>query len=1013
MNSVTSSVMTSAAETGVYTYLINGTTNQYNSINVLSLAKAAGYPSAIDPVVSSYMAYYDKLPQYAAQTTSTNPNFTNWQWAQQNSNTYYYPTTRLDYYLTSKEQLTFSWNLDHEWFPGNNRFPMPDAKFQGPFRIGGYFVWAAALQSTIGSNTFNEFRYGTQHSGDSNASATAGYGTVNTYNGQPLRIGTAGTTNASASLPFGTPTPYQDQQNTTGRHFITTVSDTFTRIHGQHTIRAGGNFRDTIWKDVWEVFPIPIYTMGTPSGDPIPGALFTATTMPGAANGELGNSTAATLYNQLTGRVSQAAFRTSVNPDTKQFGNFLAYNWTRSFMGGAWAQDSWRVKPNLTLNFGLRWEVQGPMFDPQKLSVSPTMADMYGPSTALFTPGQLSGVTDPTASYVNSTYKADFLNFAPNFGFAWNPTVTEGFLGKLLGGSKTAIRGSYSMSYFDEGTLMYSGAYQCGPGVGIGCNFGKNTSAQIIAGSNAALPQFTTLNQVVTNPLTISNFNLGTYNPVLHQASQTFNTSFFGMKPNLVAPYLESWNFSIQRELAKGTVLEVRYAGNQTHHQWRTFDLNETNVFENGFLTEFQHAQNNLAIANGLTLAQLTAQPTITAAQGLKTNNFSNQGLSGQVALPIFDAFFGARGTVPALAATSTTGYSSSGFAGNLLNGAVGSLASSLTSATYFCRAMGNSFGPCTGANSGVPSGQSYNAAGAGLPINFFRLNPYTSTMNYVDDAGWWDYNGLQVQFRKSFSKGLTSTVNYSFSHGMANTGADGSNQQQNWITMRNKTLDRRPSIFDQRHTISSYTSYDLPIGKGKLLNLNNRILDLALGGWTTSHIFQFSTGTPVQLGGAYATFNNFFNSGVQLAPGVTLDQINSMFHGQDLQKVNGTNTTGDPRLNRGTSFTDLQRLGVPLDMIASDGRANQKYLVSNSTPGSIGQLLYIRGINNWAWNVSLMKNYQITERIKFQLWGEAQNIMNHPAWGLPTATANLTSFGTLGAPSGGRTMTFRGLLSF
>ena len=74
---------------------------------------------------------------------------------------------------------------------------------------------------------------------------------------------------------------------------------------------------------------------------------------------------------------------------------------------------------------------------------------------------------------------------------------------------------------------------------------------------------------------------------------------------------MESWNIGIQRALTKTAVLEVRYKGNQTHRQWRTFDLNETNIFENGFLNEFKNAQNNLAIANGMTLAQLTAQPTV------------------------------------------------------------------------------------------------------------------------------------------------------------------------------------------------------------------------------------------------------------------------------------------------------------------------------------------------------------------------------------------------------------------
>ncbi len=1000
-NAVTTSVLTPAAQAGNYTYLINGTTNQFNTVNVLTLAKQLGFPSTIDPVVSSYMALNNQIPQYAIQQPSTDLNRNVYLWNQQASTYFYYPTTRFDYYITPKEQLTFSWNLQHGWNPGVNRFPMPDSKFQGPFRQT-YFIWAAALQSTIGTSMFNEIRYGVQHSGDSNASATANYGSYNTFNNQPLRIGT---------LPFGTQTPYLDQANVTGRHFITTISDTFTRNQGQHTIRAGANFRDTIWKDVNEVFPIASYSLGTPSGDPIPGTIFTQANLPGDAPGDLtGNPVS--LYNQLVGRVSSASFRTVINPDTKQYGNFIQYNWTRSYMGGLWVQDSWRIKPNLTINAGVRWEAQGDMFDVLGLSATPNLQDIYGPSTSLFTPGQLSGNNDPTGTIGRHAYKPDWLNFAPNIGVAWNPNVSDGFLGKLLGGSKTSIRANYSMTYFDEGTLMYSGAYGCGPGTGIGCNQGKNTSASIVAGTNGALPQFTTLSQVVANPLTQSNFNLGTYSPILHQASQTFVSSWAGMKPTLVAPYLESWNLSVQRQVTRNTVLEVRYAGNQTHRQWRTFDLNETNIFENGFLDQFLAARNNLAIANGMTVAQLTAQPTVP----LKTNNFANQGMPGQVNLPIFDAAFGARGTVPTIAATS--GYQSATFAQYLQNGSAGSFANALTGNTYFCRMMGNSFSPCLGPNSGAPAGTSFNAAGAGYPINFFRLNPYTSTMNYVDDVGWWDYNGLQVQVRHSFSRGLTFTANYSWSHGMSNLGVDNANNQQNFITLRNESLDRRPSPFDQRHTISSFVTYDLPIGKDRKLNLTNKWLDRLVGGWTTSQIFQFATGTPVQIGGAYSTFNTFAPTGVTLAPGVTLDELNSMLRDVTFQKLNGTDKSGDPRLNRGTTFTDQARIAVPLDLIASDGRASQNFLVWNSTPGTIGSILYVPNINTWGWNAALMKTFKVKENMRFQLWAEAQNVMNHPYWGLPNLSTNSTSFGTVSGPlSGGsynpRSMTFRGLLTF
>ena len=250
-------------------------------------------------------------------------------------------------------------------------------------------------------------------------------------------------------------------------------------------------------------------------------------------------------------------------------------------MGGVYIQDSWRISPTLTMNYGLRWEAQGDMYDVMGLSATPDMKAIYGPSVQLFKPGVMSGNTDPIANIGVSAYKPDYKNFAPNLGIAWNPRSTNGFLGKLLGGSKTVIRANWSMSYYDEGTLMYSGSYGCGPGTGVGCNAGKSANQTLQAGTTTALPQFSTLSSVVANPVTAAAFTgILPYNPVLHQNTQTFSSSWAGMKPNLVAPYIEQWNLSIQREIARGTVLEVRYVGNQTHHQWRTINLNEVNVFE-------------------------------------------------------------------------------------------------------------------------------------------------------------------------------------------------------------------------------------------------------------------------------------------------------------------------------------------------------------------------------------------------------------------------------------------------
>src|SRR5262249_3714689 len=138
------------------------------------------------------------------------------------------------------------------------------------------------------------------------------------------------------------------------------------------------------------------------------------------------------------------------------------------------------------------------------------------------------------------------------------------------------------------------------------------------------------------------------WSPNLPASTLTFNGTFFGMNPNIRQPYVEQWNFGIERELGRGSALEVRYAGNLAMHTWFSVNLNEPNIFENGFLKEFQNAQTNLAInqANG------------------KGNTFQNNGLAGQQALPIFAAAFG-----------TTTGTLYNQFLTQLQTGAAGSVA--------------------------------------------------------------------------------------------------------------------------------------------------------------------------------------------------------------------------------------------------------------------------------------------------------------------------------------------------
>jgi len=260
---------------------------------------------------------------------------------------------------------------------------------------------------------------------------------------------------------------------------------------------------------------------------------------------------------------------------------------------------------------------------------------------------------------------------------------------------------------------------------------------------------------------------------------------------------------------------------------------------------------------------------------------------------------------------------------------------------------------------------------------------------------------------RQRFARGVSWTTNYTWSKSLTNLARDTANQDLDFVTLRDVRQNRRVSPFDVRHVIQTFGTYDLPIGPGRLLPVTNRVLNGVVGGWTLGSVFILQTGAPIQLTGGttnqFQTVNttNAILNGVRLTPGVTLDQIQDLFHAQRT------------RLTGRAGITDQQRLAVDSKLIGQDGRANPQFLTWNTTPGEFGQILFLRDRNNFIWNVSMTKNFNIAEKGRLALFAGFNNVLNHPTWGFPDANAFSTTFGVVNAPTGSRTINVRATLSF
>jgi hypothetical protein len=400
--------------------------------------------------------------------------------------------------------------------------------------------------------------------------------------------------------------------------------------------------------------------------------------------------------------------------------------------------------------------------------------------------------------------------------------------------------------------------------------------------------------------------------------------------PNLKVPYVQSWNFGIQREITKDTVFEARYVGNHSVGLGRAYNVNEVNIFENNFLQEFIAAQNNLAIS-------------IAAGAG---SNFRNAGLPGQVALPIFTASFGS--------ATSTN-FANSTFTSLLQQGQAGSLANQLSNVT------GN-------------AAFQTNRVAAGLAANLFIANPSVlgagnNAAIFATNSGSSTYSALQVELRRRFSRGLTLNGNYTWSHALTNEFTNSGAVQPH--TLRNEGMDKGPSPWDVRHAFKLSYTYDLPFGAGHKLDYKGpgNVVGKLLEGWASDGIIRYTSGRVFGAPTSGRLTVNQFDSGINLV-GMSIQEL------QEAVKIRK-----DPlAATRGTVFwlpdDIIQNTLKAFGLVA--GTPTGKYLAPPTTPGKFGTYFFLYGPNFFRADLSVVKKTRITERANVEFRVEFLNAFNN-----------------------------------
>lgn len=962
----TDTVLTSNAQQGILTETTGQQVNLFTQV-----AQPNGLPTVINPAITQEFSSINTAVSSSKTTITNDPNFEQVAWFVPSPVTTYFPALRFDYNISPKIRIDVNWNTTKGNQPGAEAAPFPGSNYAA---LGGSTKWnnytaGIGLDWTISPTMLNQFRGGFLYD-------------ANWYG---AGVGTAYLTQQRIFWPQSNFGNGEESGQTFPNLPVTTYypvfnfSDNLTWQHSAHTFSFGMSWwreQDHYWNPPDGIVS---NTLGLSTGDPALGAFENYFASAAPADRTDAEDLYATLVGRISGVNPGGGSGFPLNLKTGKFftsvGEYpldeLMKSWGLSF------HDSWHVKPTLTLNYGLRWDFTGDNHDLTGAYHSPTNEGIWGPSGVggLFQPGNLPAAGG-NFSYDARVHVYNPWNVSPQpeVGIAWNPRH-QGWLGKLADGN-TVVQSGFMLRRFTEPQQYYWDAAS-NYGFAYYQFFSLNPAAPV--GGQQAVGTFNPGSLALGDPLPPFFYSIPQYETSVPESTQTFfGNGLSGINQDIRQPYVEQWNFGVQRLIGRSNVLSVRYIGSHTVHEWILEDPNEANVFENGFLNQFKAAQANLGI---------------NATHGI--TSFANNGFAGQQALPVFDAAFA--GEPSGGAGVPLSDYANGQFMTYLNNGAVGSMAATLDgingAAPYFCNLVGSSFGPCS-------SQLGFTGAGAGYPINYFQANPYMAgnQILYMTDSGYGNYNALQVELRQNPWHGMEFDANYTYGHAL---GIEPNGQWQgfsNYYTLRDPRMSYGPNPYDIRQVVHIGGTYDLPFGTGRTFLNGNSMLNKFVGGWDIGTILTFQTGSPFGINGGYNTFNDTADGGV-VFNGITAG---------DLQKAIGTYSVP------GAAFKD----GINPKYLLN-GTANPTFLSPNTTPGTFAVHPWFSGPHLFNDDLSLTKATRIREKLSFVLQAEFLNAFNHPNWGIsdytsfhPSSVLN-TDFMQANVINGPRVVELRARLDF
>lgn len=944
-------VLSDAARLGNFTYR-RPDNGQLTTVNLLNIGTIGTSPQT--PVINSaYMNYYNSIVPFPNGDVGCSGDGNNlrcftWNVAGHNLQNRY--TARIDHQLTNAHSMEFVYNQAN--FTTNNDFLnsieqyFPNSKGGGQASKHQVFTWA--LHSTFGSNKANTARFGLARGPVTFNVADSFAGTGGVQVAVPNSFSLVSTNTfyepsiVSNNLPQGRNTPVRQ------------ITDNFNWTKSRHNLGFTGEWRWILSNNFFNNSIPQLIQLGNNSANPDG---IVASNFPGGSisSGDLQN--ASRIFDTITGLLGSTQEGFNHTSPTSGFIAGVPRLTTPSQQNFAFSfQDNWKFQPRLTLQYGLRWEYQGPFDLRNRLILQPDdrAGGLFGPAG----PGNFFNVlSTPVVNDVlfnfagrnngKPLYNKQYTNFAPYVGLAWDPK----------GDGKTAVRTGFAQYFVQDGFTLFAPS-----------STGNNGLFTVVTNSTPT---------GVFNPAALPTLSAPPDQfPVSEKATFTNNkgtNTINVFKQDLAVPYVLEWHLAVQREIGARVTVEARYVGNHGVKLYRTSNINELNILNNPYtdanghgvanvLTEFNNAVSNLAICRA-------ASPAC--------NTFANTGRPGQVPLPIFETLF--RGV------SAASGFSNSTFLTSL------DPKQGLSLATVF---------------NTLRTSSTYAANLSAFPLNFFVPMPWASTANYVDNSSYSSYHGLELEVRRRFSSGVYFVANYTFSKTLGDFRSLSSQQEgQVYRSIANPSLDKARAAFDVTHNVSGTVLYPLPFGKGhKLLGNSNGFVDSLVGGWNLQGLTRWSSGAP------YTISSGRFPVGGGLgATNVAEPAVLRNMSFADFRKSLGVFKTPS-----GIFFIDPNSPLISITTDPATGAVTSNPVMCAAGPttpcwdfpaaGQFGNTPFNgwNGPSIFNQDLSVIKRTsirKISEQFNFEIRLEAFNAFNHPSF-QPPAAANTsllsTSFGRL-----------------